>query len=173
MAPFLVICHLSIWFTKVIILGHFHNVYFHYSNRKHKHSDWNVWHVESSKEILYLLLLCLFMFSNMFIKHGSLKYQIQAKAMEVLACNTWQRNIISRLVVSVHIPKYVHKMYFYSLLRTTSLYYEVVKKLQDDNTKKDGQRAFNYDLWHCRCIKEYFIMTAHRIHCGGTDVTPH
>ena len=43
-----------------------------------------------------------------------------------------------------------------------------MKKLCEDSTWKDAHPAFTYDLWHSRCMKEYFTMTAHWIEIGGS-----
>ena len=47
-----------------------------------------------------------------------------------------------------------------------------MKKLQEDSTWKDAHPAFTCYLWHSRCMKEYFTMTAHWIEIGGSPLTP-
>ena len=47
-----------------------------------------------------------------------------------------------------------------------------MNKLREDTTWKDAQPAFTCDLWHSRCMKEYFTMTAHWIHIGGSPLAP-
>ena len=47
-----------------------------------------------------------------------------------------------------------------------------MNKLREDKTWKDAHPAFTCDLWHSRCMKEYFTMTAHWIHIGGSPLAP-
>ena len=47
-----------------------------------------------------------------------------------------------------------------------------MKKLREDSTWKDAHPAFTCDLWHSRCMKEYFTMTAHWIEIGGSPLAP-
>ena len=47
-----------------------------------------------------------------------------------------------------------------------------MKKLREGSTWKDAQPTFICDLWHSRCMKEYFTMTAHWIEIEGTPLTP-
>ena len=47
-----------------------------------------------------------------------------------------------------------------------------MKKLYEDTTWKDAHPAFTCDLWHFRCMKEYFTMTAHWIEIGGSPLAP-
>ena len=37
---------------------------------------------------------------------------------------------------------------------------------------KKANPAFTCDLWHSRTMKEYFTMTVHWIHIGGTQLQP-
>ena len=48
-----------------------------------------------------------------------------------------------------------------------------MKKLSEDSSWKDAHPAFTCDLWHSRCMKEYFTMTAHWIEIGGSPLAPH
>ena len=47
-----------------------------------------------------------------------------------------------------------------------------MKKLCEDSKLKDAHPAFTCDLWHFRCMKEYFTITAHWIEIGGTPLAP-
>ena len=47
-----------------------------------------------------------------------------------------------------------------------------MKKLREDSTWKDAHPAFTCDLWHSRCMKEYFTMIAHWIEIGGSPLAP-
>ena len=47
-----------------------------------------------------------------------------------------------------------------------------MKKLCEDTTWKDAHPAFTCDLWHSRCMKEYFTITAHWIEIGGSPLAP-
>ena len=63
---------------------------------------------------------------------------------------------------------YIVLFYFCGLLpcifsQISNLYAEGVRKLRSDNSWKDAKPAFTCDLWHSRCMKEYFTMTAHWI----------
>ena len=49
----------------------------------------------------------------------------------------------------------------------SSLYVELISNLRRDSSWKDVKLAFTYNLWHSRCIKAYFTMTAHCIEIRG------
>ena len=54
---------------------------------------------------------------------------------------------------------------------------ELISKLRRDSSWKDVKLAFTYNLWHLRCMKAYFTMTAHWIEIRGgaltTECMPH
>ena len=56
-------------------------------------------------------------------------------------------------------------------LLITSLHDEAVKTLHDDNSWKNANFTFTCNLWHSKCMKEDFTMTAHWIQISGTDLT--
>ena len=45
-----------------------------------------------------------------------------------------------------------------------------MKKLREDRTWKDAHPVFTCNLWHSRCMKECFTMTAHWIEIGGSPL---
>lgn len=50
-------------------------------------------------------MLCVFMFPNTYLwTTNQLKKKIQAKQLEILACNTYPKSIIFDGVVNVHVP---------------------------------------------------------------------
>ena len=57
------------------------------------------------------------------------------------------------------------------LLQISNLYAEGISKLRRDSSWKDAKPAFTCDLWHSRCMKEYFTMTAHWIEILVNSVT--
>ena len=58
------------------------------------------------------------------------------------------------------------------LLQISNLYAEGISKLRRDSNWKDAKPAFTCDLWHSRCMKEYFTMTAHWIEIRGGELSP-
>ena len=59
------------------------------------------------------------------------------------------------------------------LSEISNLYAEEISKLRRDSSWKDAKPAFTCDLWHSRCMKEYFtIMTAHWIEIRGGELSP-
>ena len=49
------------------------------------------------------------------------------------------------------------------LSEISSLHVELISKLRRDSSWKDVKLAFTWHLWHSRCMKAYFTMTAHWI----------
>ena len=60
----------------------------------------------------------------------------------------------------------------FMLLQISNLYAEGISKLRRDSSWKDVKPAFTCDLWHLRCTKEYFTMTAHWIEIHGSELSP-
>ena len=58
------------------------------------------------------------------------------------------------------------------LLQISNLYAAGISKLRRDSSWKDVKPAFTCDLWHSRCMKEYFTMTAHWIEIRGGELSP-
>ena len=58
------------------------------------------------------------------------------------------------------------------LLQIPNLYAEEISKLRRDSSWKDAKPAFTCGLWHSRCMKEYFTMTAHWIEIRGGELSP-
>ena len=60
----------------------------------------------------------------------------------------------------------------FMVLQISNLYAEGISKLRRDSSWKDAKPAFTCDLWHSRCMKEYFTMTAHWIEIRGGELSP-
>ena len=60
----------------------------------------------------------------------------------------------------------------FMLLQISNLYAEGISKLGGTSSWKDAKPAFTCDLWHSRCMEEYFTMTAHWIEIRGGELSP-